>query len=254
MRRDDLISRRALLAAGSVGAGLFGMGAVAQARKVTFERTRRILARTEAGPDAHLVVDWKEWYNGRVVGERTGPSDAPEQVQIPNVEPGDSGRLTLGLSTASEEGTPPPIEVRMRVRVSDREENGINDPEREAGDTDPTGDVQEFVEVDLWYDTGVQMAGVPLFGTCDGSDNAGDTTVATGTLGEVATTASEEGGWQTLLPSPSNPVDGGPCLGPTQSVCLTLDWAVDTDAPDVNRMQGDSVEFALEFQPRPCSQ
>lgn len=253
MSGDDALTRRALLAAGAGAVGVLGgMATMAQARQVEFDHAQQVDSlQIESG--STLVVEWKEWYNGGVVATRDAGSGGPGQVKLPGISPGDSGTLTFGLSTTSDDGsTPPPVEVRMRVRASDRAENGITEPEREAGDTDAEGDLQEFVDVDLWYDTGVQLGGLPLYGNCDAEKNAGDTTIATGTLGEVATTADDQGGWELLDTDPGSP--GGTCLDPDEQICLTLDWAVDLDEPDVNRIQGDSVEFAVEFQARSCSQ
>jgi hypothetical protein len=249
MTRDDLISRRTLLAAASGVLGFAGAGTLAAARTVTFTQSRQIqLQQTTSETDARLEVDWKEWYNGDVVGERTTPDDAPGQVQIPDVKPGDSGTLTLGLSTAADEGAPPPAEIRMRVLATERRENGRNDPERKAGDDTPNvGELQEFIDVDLWYDTGVRVAGVPLYGTCDAADNTGDTTLATGSLDEVA-------GEYTLDANASDPTGTDPCLGPGESICVTLDWQVDTDESNINVVQSDSVEFAVAFEPRECQQ
>jgi hypothetical protein len=247
MTRDDLISRRTLLAAGSGVLGFAGVGTLAQARTVAFTQSRQIQMQT-AGSGARLEVDWKEWYNGDVVGERTTPENAPGQVQIPDIKPGDSGTLALGLSTAADEGEPPPAEIRMRVRAANPRENGRTEPERKAGDTTPNvGELQEFIDVDLWYDTGVRVGSVPLYGTCDAADNTGDTPLAAGSLGEVA-------GEYTLDAGASNPAETGPCLGPDESICVTLDWRMDTDEGNINVIQGDSVEFAIEFAPQECQQ
>jgi hypothetical protein len=247
--RDDSISRRTLLAAASGVVGVAGMGTLAEARKVTFTQSRQIeIQQTATETDARLEVDWTEWYNGEVVGERTSPADAPGQIQIPDVKPGDSGRLTLGLSTAAAEGTPPAAEITMRVLATERRENGRNEPERKAGDTTPNvGELQEFIDVELWYDTGVRMEGMPLYGTCDGENNMGDTELATGSLGEVA-------GEYTLDVDASNPLGLGSCLEPDETICLTLDWQLDPDMGNINVIQGDSVEFAVAFEPRECEQ
>lgn len=249
MTRDDSVSRRTLLGAASGVLGFAGMGTLAEARKVAFTQSRQIeMQATTSETDARLEVDWTEWYNGEVVGERTSPEDAPGQIQIPDVKPGDSGRLTLGLSTTAEEGDPPAAAITMRVLATDRDENGRNEPERKAGDTTPNvGELQEFIDVELWYDTGIRMEGVPLYGTCDGEENAGDTELASGSLGEVA-------GEYTLDVDASNPLGLGSCLEPDESVCLTLDWQLDPDEGNVNVIQSDSVEFAIAFEPRECDQ
>ena len=257
------ISRRALLAAavGTVGGAVLGSATLAQARQVTFDRNERVSTlETETATDVSLRVAWKAWNNGEV-SERKDETERSTDVRdsvlsVGSVLPGDSGKIVFGLSTEASNGNPPPMEVQMRVRIVDatRKENGLNEPEQKAGDSSPDlGELQDFLELNIWYDTGVQTVGVPLYGTCDGTFNAGDTGLETGSLTDVAVTA-EAGSWWTLDTAPSNPVGTQSCLQADESLCVGLEWGIEPTAEDINLIQTDSVEFTIEFRARQCTQ
>jgi hypothetical protein len=174
--------------------------------------------------------------------------------------PGDRGRLTVGLSSEADQGTPPSMEVLFRIREEPgtRRENGRNEPEQKAGDT--TGDVgelQEYIELDVWYDTGIKVAGNPIYGFCDAENNAGDSTFLSGSLAELSVVGERadlgNDTWRTLNANPSNPVDSGACLGPDEGLCLTIEWSFTADGGNVNRVQGDSVSPIIEFGAIQCT-
>ena len=185
--------------------------------------------------------------------------DAPGVLTLPNIMPGDRGRMTVGLSTATDEGTPPAMEILFRIREppGTRRENGRNEPEEKAGDTtEDTGELQELIDLDVWYDTGIKVAGNPIYGFCDAEENPGDTTFLSGSLAELSVVGERDDlandTWHTLEANASNPVDSGRCLQSDEGVCLTIEWSFTSD-DNVNRVQGDSVSPIIEFGAIQCS-
>jgi hypothetical protein len=260
MKPDVDVTRRRLLAAGVGGLGSLALAgnALAEAERVEYAQRRRVDAASQPdGRSVDLLVDWKEWYNGSVRERQDAPTsrapDAAPLVTIPGVLPGDAGRVAFGLSLDAAQGQPPPMEIRMRVRETpaSRAENGRTEPEEVAGDdTAAVGELQDELELLVWYDTGIAVSDVPLYGTCDAEFTLGDTKLVEGTLAEVSVT-DEDGPYRVLDATPSIP-DGRTCLRPGEGLCVGLEWTV---PPDVgNRIQTDSVEFAIEFGARSCPQ
>lgn len=266
MSDDTWITRRALLAAGAGSLGAVGVAGsvVARAQQVSFDRSQQVSVEN-TGRDVSLRIDWKEWFGGEVLDQQENATDTRGVLRFPNLLPGPdvNGTVAIGLSVEAEQGNSPPVRVQFRVREppNSREENGRNEPEKKAGDTtDDTGELQEHIHIQAWYDTGVSVAGAPLYGVCDAEQNTigpvGDTPYLSGTLAEVSVvgTADDVGmdTWRTLDANASNPADGGVCLGPNESLCLTLVWAFTGAGADVNRVQGDSVHPILEFRAEQC--
>jgi hypothetical protein len=272
MTDDRPWTRRALLAAGAVtlGGGALGGTAIASSDPVSFDQQQQVQVTTDGGDrsagDSHLRVDWKEWYNGRPVERQDTPTqrgaDDRGVLAFPNILPGDHGRVTIGLSTeASGEGTDPPaVEVLIRIREppGTRRENGRNEPEEKAGDGSPdTGELQEFLQLEIWYDTGIQVTNTPVYGYCDAEENLGDSTFLSGSLAELSTVGTDQTlaneTWRSLDTDASNPVGSGACLRPDEAMCLTVEWSIAGNVPNVNRIQGDSVSPVIEIAAVQCS-
>jgi hypothetical protein len=245
-------TRRRILAAVAGGALLSSGTAVAMGDGVSYNRHEQLPTQVDG---VELRVDWKEWYNGAVLERQDTPVDrsgAQPLIALPGVLPGDSGRVAIGLSTAAEEGQSPPVEVRLRVREfpDEREENGRSEPERKANDTTPNvGELQEHLDVVVWYDSGITVNGSPIYGECDANLGIGDTELASGTLVDVAS-PDALGEWQVLDATPKNDPDQNPCLRPNENMCLGLQWTVPEEVSNV--IQGDSVSFAVDFAVRQC--
>jgi len=195
------------------------------------------------GETAHIQVEWKEWYNGQVV---TGTEETP-QISFGDVKPGDAGKLAIGLTTRSREDTEPPplaIEMRLRALPESGAENGRTEPEIQAGDTTPNhGELQEYVDLDLWFDSGTVIADQSLYGRCDGIENGGPD-LDEGTLAAL-TVDPQSDTWPYTLPP------DGDCLDPSESLCLAFEWAIAESVGNI--IQGDSAAFAIEFRTVPCS-
>ncbi|MFC6989070.1 hypothetical protein ACFQJD_10785 [Haloplanus sp. GCM10025708] len=190
------LSRRTLLAGlGTVGLVATGPGVVRALRGQPPYANYTYAQTTEDGPD--LRVAWYETYNGEyredsnrfTDGEklentsdsfnesataerfvdRTGPNqvDAPPVVDLPNVHPGDSGTLVLGLLAENADAR-----VWLRLAAAEFRENRLTEPEIVDADTTDDvfgsdgslvtggGELQEYVDVRLWYDTGVLDTGM----------------------------------------------------------------------------------------------
>lgn len=218
---------------------------------------------TDGGPD--LRVAWYETYNGTLQEESnrftggdplTNTSDSfnrsgdagrfvdltgmdPDTVDpgpvlaIPNALPGDEGLLLIGLRAEHA-----PARAWLGVSYTTAE-NGILEPERADADDTAEGELQDYVDVELWYDTG--RGGL---GGCNGvRDLSEEAVVGAGALAEVGDALADG----TLL---DFGVLGDPCIDAGSQRCLALRWSVD---PDVNNViQGDSVQFDITVAATTC--
>ena len=164
------LTRRELLT--GIGAGAIGVGGLSLRRD-----TPRFSRYTYAAPeddtdDRRLSIAWYERYNGAFVANHAGTNDSldttldpdsgPEYVEeatfvtdatgpvlsVGNVLPGDSGTLVVGLEVVNDDGAEP-LDVWFRGSVTDDAENGVNGPERAAGDFTSDGELDDAATVDL---------------------------------------------------------------------------------------------------------
>ena len=234
------------------------------------------------GPDSgngslpRLTVAWYQTYNDQPVdspvdeqteeafGDRavyvedvTGPV-----ISVPDAMPGDSGSLGIGIIAENA-----PANVWFAVRavptdgsddpVSGFTENTIREPEATAGDTTGTlGELQNYLDFDVWYDTGVLGNGAGFTGACNGRRDAGEQRITEGRLFETDDTgAFLHPDYQSLAGGirvdDETLVGGNGCLAPNQPRCLGLDWRFAADAP--NLAQTDAVQFEFVFALTECS-
>ncbi|MFB6123960.1 MAG: hypothetical protein ABEJ78_10940 [Haloferacaceae archaeon] len=284
------LSRRTLLAGlGTVGIVATGPGVVRALRGQPPYANYTYAQTTENGPD--LRVAWYETYNGEhredsgrfTDGEglentsasfndsaqagrfvdRTGPNrvDAPPVVDLPNVHPGDRGTVVLGLLAENAEAR-----VWLRLTAAEFRENRRTEPEAVDGDAtgdvfatdgslvDGGGELQEHVDVRLWYDTGILDTGMAV--GCNGVyDPVVESLVALpetsvrpradGTLADLSANAALGEG----VALDFGLLDDG-CLPVGRERCLGVAWRVDADVG--NLIQTDSATFALEFAVTTC--
>ncbi|MFC3477064.1 hypothetical protein [Halobacterium litoreum] len=220
----DVTRRRLLASVAATGAASFaGVGALSE----------DAVAYTDAatvGDGPAVRVDWRETYNGAVVDDGAA-GDGPV-LDVGNAQPGDSGALAFRVAG---DGTDP-VRVAFSLALTANEENGRIEPEREAGDDTPTGELADALEIAAWYDTGA--FGVSRLGGCDGERGVGETTLVDGTLRD-ADAALADG---VRL--------GGDCLGSDQQVCVGLSWSLPASVG--SRIQTDSVETDLAFAVEAC--
>jgi hypothetical protein len=263
MTHGSPLTRRKILAAIG-GVGLLAAGPrVAGAFRQDPSFTQYTYAQSaEGGPD--LRVAWYERYNGVLAEESnrftggaplTDTADsfnesgdagrfvdvtgmAPDTVapgpvlSIPNALPGDQGLLLIGLRA---ENAPARVWIGATYTAA---ENGVTEPERHDDDT-VGGDLQDHVDVELWYDTG--RGGL---GGCNGlRDFTEEAVVDAGTLADVGDAL--RGG----VPLDFGVV-GDPCIDAGGQRCLALRWSIDPGVNDV--IQSDSVQFDLSVVAMPC--
>lgn len=214
--------------------------------------------------DGILRVAWFETYNGAFVENQGGtddgyeatidPTTEPEYVReaslvtdtrgpvisLQNVLPGDRGTLVVGLDVVEEAATSP-LDVWFRASISADDENGLIEPELEAGDTTPAdGELDEEAFVEAWVDNS------PL-GSCDGLRNLDEglrsPIVIRAPFGEAFAPTSDvadTGGVRVF----------NSCLEPGSLRCVAFSWKLPQHAS--NRSQGDSLEFDFSFAGGPC--
>ncbi|AZH23924.1 hypothetical protein [Haloplanus aerogenes] len=172
----------------------------------------------------------------RSVGTETKtPTDTPGSdlvtssippVSVSDIEPGDGGVVDLSLTLSGS-----PARLWVRGVATDFEEGGVVEAERSAGDTGEPGELQQYVEVRLWYDAdGVEPRSTESrTQSGDGTVSDGDNLVYEGTLADL---------------------DGGDGWAPLTAACVPpgthtarFRWDLPADAP--NTVQTDGASFSL---------
>jgi hypothetical protein len=191
------------------------------------------------------------------VEDVTGPV-----ISVPDAMPGDSGSLGIGILAENA-----PANVWFAVRavpadgsddpVSAFTENRIREPEATAGDTTETlGELQNYLDFDLWYDTGVLGNGAEFTGACNGRRDVGEQVIADGRIFETDDTGAfihpdSQSLADGIKLDDETLVGGNGCLAPNQPRCLGLDWEFSADAP--NLAQTDAVQFEFVFALTECA-
>lgn len=219
------LDRRRLLAylAGLGAVVAFGLGAaVEQVAGVAYPREMAV--DSPEGP--RLTVEWAVLYNGSQIDSGSRDEKGP-LVTVGNLMPGDTGAFLFRIGVPeTAEGA---CEVTLDLEVDDDAENGRNEPEREAGDADATGDLGETLETAAWYDTGVFD---------------GERTPLDGRL--LAEDPPSEGSFETVAEAVTDlglVVDGESCLEPGTTVPVAVGWSLPSDVGNV--AQGDSLAFSV---------
>lgn len=231
MDSTNLTRRRLLSGMGVAGITSMTGLALTTERSLGFTETTTI----QSADGVTLAADWRETYNGSVLEEtRITATESGAVLSLGDIMPGDSGVLSVRLSVQSEdEAESPQAEPRLTVQLTETAENGLSEPERSVGDTSAeTGELQEFLNAAIWYDTG--LASIDVFGANNSVQDLGEQLIhdgAEGTLAEVAAAVDAV----SLTP--------GGCLGADESVIVSFGWSFDDDAAGINATQGDSVTF-----------
>jgi len=252
----DSVSRRRILAAvGGVGALYLGADRAGAVFGDPVELNQRTVngtyAREHEFTDAppRIALSWREVVNGQVREDTTDSVAETGGVGLivdEAVMPGDSGAVTMRAELLERDTETQNAELYLVYRLTETAENGINDPEREAGDTSPDdGELDDYAEISVWIDDGLlggngELEALPIIG---------DDPVASGTLAEVATSeltgnpAENTGGYQLSA-------GGETCLPPGSEVYVSFEWRIPESVGNI--IQGDSATFQLAFDPRPC--
>ncbi len=240
MDRPKLTRRRVLATVGALGAAVGGTG-LATEPSITYANTTTV--QVESGT---LEVEWRETYNGEVREDtRNGNFTSDGAViEFDGILPGDAGTLSFRLTNISGEEVDPELSLNLESAA----ENGINEPERKAGDTSTDGDpqgedfpgeLQNKVQASLWEDTGIagvsDILGINGFGADNLTQDLGEPNIGDGTLKAVANSVNN----YSLGPLSSAP-DGG-------QVSVAFRWEY-ADPADINITQGDSVKFGFELE------
>jgi hypothetical protein len=266
MSIDSLTRRRILAAAGSVGALYLGGDRAAAALGYgTVDLNQRTVNGTYAqtqgfadeNPPPRVALTWREIVNG-AVQEDTGLTDTTDGatggvglIVDEAVMPGDSGSVTMRARLISAGNEPAEntanAELYVLFHLSETAENGINDPEREAGDTSPNdGELDDFTRITVWEDGGIfdgngELEALPIIG---------DTPIAEGSLAEVATESDLSGDALNNTGGYRISIGGDTCLSPGDEVYVSFEWEIPTSVGNI--IQGDSATFQVGFDPRPC--
>lgn len=259
MTTPTFTRRRILAAVGSAGAFYLGADQASAAlgygpvdlnqRTVngTYAQTDEF---TQAPP--RIALTWREIVNG-AVQEDTGLTTDTEGetggiglIVDEAVMPGDSGSVTMRAELL-ERDTPTvdSVALYLLLRLSDTSENGVNEPELDAGDSpgEDGGELQDHTEISVWIDEGIFTGN----GELEDLPVIGDETVSEGTLAEIADPDPKSTGNGEFQIS----IDGDTCLSPGDEVYVSFEWRIPESVGNI--VQGDSATFQVAFDPRPCS-
>ncbi len=241
---DFDINRRRLL--GAIGGT--GIAAFAGLGYATDDAVRYTMASSHSCQNYTLDAEWRETYtrdeettllenttatSAGETGEEDNVDDAPQNIHLQNVLPGDRGTVSFKL-TAEKEDTNADDEVtpELGLELTGTAENGRNDPEQEAGDQSPdAGELQEYLDIKIWKDTGI--LGFDDLGGNNLETDLTETTIQDDTLENVADNLDGE-----ALGTIDATTD--------ESVSVTLRWEF-TDQSGINVTQTDSVTFTLDI-------
>lgn len=239
MKGRDFTRRKILGAIGATGvASVAGLGFMTE-DSIRYTQTSEVTLQTTQQSSFTLEADWRETYNDQVLEDtRANVSAEGAVISLSDVLPRDTGTVSVRL-TVTDAGD---LEVlpELSLTLTGTAENGINEVEQEAGDTDSDGELQNYLDVKLWYDEG--LANYDPLGGDNAEQDMGESLIspdAEGTLAEVA--AAVDG----------VALDDAGCLGEGDSITVAFGWEL-TDDADINVVQTDSVTFDLEITAEQC--
>lgn len=238
--KPTTLTRRRLLA----GAGAAGLASVTGLSLLTDDALGYTHSATITGAsEVSLQSDWRATHNGSVVsesGDGVEMTDDGATATVSNVLPGDTGTLSFQVTPESEDGETPQVQPRLTLDLTETPENGRSEPERKVGDDTPdVGELQDYLQVEVWYDTGIM--GVDSFGGDNGTHDLGEGLVDSDAQGSLAAVAN-------VL----DDVAVGNCLGGDDSLAVTMGWEFPEKQEYQNVTQGDSVEFDVVLVPDQC--
>jgi hypothetical protein len=263
MTSPSLTRRRILAAVGSAGALYLGVDRAGAALGLDpVDMNQHTVDGTYAQPTEFvnapppIGLAWRETVNGEVREETSlsadGETGAVGLIVDEAVMPGDSGSVTMRARLLEREDQETAnAALYLRFRLSETGENGINEPEEEAGDDTPNaGELDDVTQIRIWKDE-------DAFGSGDGD-------LTWGSVPFVGDTELTDG-WQSLADVAEDDalVDGyriSTCLDPATDpeIYVSFRWqfpeTMPADLPwtDPNVAQGDSAVFQVGFEPRPC--
>jgi hypothetical protein len=229
MDKLNLTRRKILSAVGAVGAAIGGAGLITEP-SLTYAATTTV--EVESGT---LEVDWRETYNGNVLEDTRSSTYTQDGavISLGNVLPGDVGTVSFRLRNPQSANSA--VTPELSLNLLGTAENGIIDPEAEAGDTTggaDEGELQEYLDATLWYDEGLMTFDIL------GGDNA------TREMGESLITSGADG----TLADVASAVDDTRLneLSPGEEVTVAFRWEF-TDERNIGVTQTDSVTFAFNL-------
>lgn len=213
---------------------------------------------TTADPPPRVGLSWREIVNGEVqedtglTGTTDGETGGVGLIVDEAVMPGDSGSVTMRARLLPADGETADgtanAELYLLFTITDRAENGVDEPEREAGDAPGAdgGELPAVTQVTVWEDEGIFTGNNAL----EPLPVIGDTPIADGSLAEVAGSSELDGDSDANTGGYRIDLDGDTCLSVGDEVYVSFRWEIPSGAD--NRIQGDSATFRVEFDPRPC--
>ena len=243
----QLSRRRVLAGLGGIGVASAGAGLGTSA---LFSDEESFEGNTITAGTLDLLVGYYSYWDQGMAGEGSvsGTADGEAvSADLSDVKPGDSGLVAFCPQIETN-----PAYLWLAGELTNSSENGYTEPEPE--DENGEGELEENVDVEVNYCTVADDVG-------DGFDPGDVTTVATawsGTLAEFLA-MSETGialdGDASVPQGGSFPEPGDQaCFDGTDAegdnYCLCLDWEVPTSVG--NEIQGDSLEFDLQFYAEQC--
>jgi len=258
---DSLTRRRVLAAVGSVSALYLGADRVGATFGDSVDLNQRTVngtyAQSNEFTDAppRIGLSWREIVNGQVQNDTGLTADSKGEtrgvglVVDEAVMPGDSGSVTMRAELFEDDSDTPTqnAELYLLLRLSDVSENGVTEPERDAGDSPGAdgGELADAIHFTVWIDEGIftgngQLEDIPVIG---------DQPIAEGQLADVV--PEDPAGGERVREFQID-IGGETCLSPGDTVYVSFEWSIPVDMG--NRIQSDSATFQVAFDPRPCGE
>ncbi|GAB7094961.1 TasA family protein [Halolamina litorea] len=145
----DLTRRKVLGGLGGIGAGaaLGGTGTMA------FLNDAETTSAGVTAGELDIQLDWRTMHNGEELSHQESPVDTNSQNQpiltLDDVKPGDDGCIVISIHNDTN-----PAWIWHQMRLSDRDDHGLTDPEASTDSTggEGEGELQDHLEVRAFYD------------------------------------------------------------------------------------------------------
>jgi predicted ribosomally synthesized peptide with SipW-like signal peptide len=209
IRRNDTMNRNILVSMVIIGlvAGTVGVSTTAY-----FNDTETSSDNTFTTGGLDLKVGWDQTYNGEERNSQNLTDDPGPIFNLEDVKPGDKGEATVNLQIYDNPG-----HIWMRVKETADEEVKITEPERDLGDTDPDGELDDELKFKIWKDDG------------DNVKEAEEETIFEGTAREMA----------------ESDLGDGKYIDTSTNSHIGVKWWLPKDVG--NRVQKDRVGYDFDF-------
>lgn len=181
-----------------------------------------------------MKIGWFAWYNGEQIDCKFLHDNPGPIFELDDVKPGDSGDAQIYVTVDHN-----PAYIWLGGELRSNAENGLEEPEQGVDSTggDPGeehGELADEIQAIVWRDTHDRR-----------TRNGDERILASGSLRDVLSTLSSG---VLLDGTPDTPDEE--CFGTSAQPYVGFEWELPKTVG--NEVQGDSVEFDLQFYAQQC--